>query len=248
MTELVANLVELMVSVQGEGPWVGRRQIFLRFAGCNLACAYCDTPGGRIPWHQDCLAEQTPGSGRFVSWSNPLSVSQVGDFIRQNLLMVHSVSLTGGEPLLHAGFIDGLARFLQPRKPSFYLETNGTLPEELAPIIETIDFIAMDIKLPLATGQETWREHEQFLRLAAQKSGFAKLIVTPDTTAANVRQAAKLVGRQAPEFPLVLQPMTDNNGLPAVTARMLWLFQTTALQEHQDVRIIPQTHRYLRFH
>ena len=34
---------EMFVSTQGEGPFVGYRQLFVRFCGCNLACKYCDT-------------------------------------------------------------------------------------------------------------------------------------------------------------------------------------------------------------
>ena len=40
---LEAPIVEIFSSIQGEGLLVGRRQIFVRFAGCNLDCNYCDT-------------------------------------------------------------------------------------------------------------------------------------------------------------------------------------------------------------
>ncbi|MCL5059022.1 MAG: 7-carboxy-7-deazaguanine synthase QueE, partial [Actinobacteria bacterium] len=38
-----AAVREIFSSVQGEGPYVGTRQIFIRFDGCNLSCRYCDT-------------------------------------------------------------------------------------------------------------------------------------------------------------------------------------------------------------
>ncbi|MDX9694125.1 MAG: 7-carboxy-7-deazaguanine synthase QueE, partial [Methanothermobacter sp.] len=44
-----APIMEVFSSIQGEGLLVGCRQIFIRFAGCNLNCKYCDTPESRNP-------------------------------------------------------------------------------------------------------------------------------------------------------------------------------------------------------
>jgi len=41
------RIFEIFSSFQGEGTLVGRRQIFIRFAGCPLRCSYCDTPEAR---------------------------------------------------------------------------------------------------------------------------------------------------------------------------------------------------------
>jgi len=41
--DLYADIAEIFSSIQGEGLYVGRRQIFIRFCGCNLNCRYCDT-------------------------------------------------------------------------------------------------------------------------------------------------------------------------------------------------------------
>lgn len=38
-----ANINEIFASIQGEGRYVGEKQLFVRFSSCNLKCAYCDT-------------------------------------------------------------------------------------------------------------------------------------------------------------------------------------------------------------
>jgi len=43
MNSTAANLSEIFSSIQGEGPYIGCKQIFIRFSDCNLDCDYCDT-------------------------------------------------------------------------------------------------------------------------------------------------------------------------------------------------------------
>ncbi len=109
-----ANLIEIFESIQGEGFYLGVRQLFLRFAGCNLDCYYCDTPKTSETCF-DAVANRT--------LANPVSANYVQQRIDSS--KVHSVCFTGGEPMLHAEFIASLAK-TQP----FYLESNMTLPEK----------------------------------------------------------------------------------------------------------------------
>ena len=70
------NIIEIFSSVQGEGRYVGCRQLFVRFEGCNINCQFCDTenaPGS----HLMCNIETRPGSRKFTEIINPVEASEV---------------------------------------------------------------------------------------------------------------------------------------------------------------------------
>ncbi|ABZ85092.1 radical sam domain protein, putative [Heliomicrobium modesticaldum Ice1] len=236
-----ADLVEIMVSAQGEGPWIGCRQVFLRFFGCNLSCSYCDTPGSRGPRPSACRIEKEPGSSLFDLWENPVTVDRVAEYLCHTV-PIHSVSLTGGEPLLHVEFIQQLIPLLGAQRPDLYLETNGTLPEQLALIVDDLDYVSMDLKTPL---DNHWDLHRLFLRIASRKKGYVKIVITPTTALDVVQRAAAIIEEEAPHFPLVLQPVTGKTGLPLTVPGHLLNLQGAALAIHRDVRIIPQVHPIL---
>ena len=62
---------EIFSSVQGEGPHVGERHLFIRFCGCHRACQFCDTVVERT---ETVVIEKIAGSGQFDQLPNPLSV------------------------------------------------------------------------------------------------------------------------------------------------------------------------------
>ncbi|PLY01797.1 MAG: radical SAM protein [Desulfuromonas sp.] len=240
-----APLVEIFSSAQGEGPLVGCRQIFVRFCGCNLECAYCDTAHYR---DNSCRVQSEPGSHVFEEWVNPVRLEQVIHLIESWLAeypgLHHSLSLTGGEPLHHGNI---LVRWLPPVRElvPIYLETNGTQPAVLQQLIDEIDYISMDIKLSSVCGFATpWGRHREFLAVAATKTICVKLVVDANTPVSEIVQAAGLVASLAPESTLVLQPLTHRDGIHISAERLLEL-QAAALTSYPDVRIIPQTHRFL---
>lgn len=96
------KLVEIFESLQGEGRNVGRPVVFVRFAGCNLACPWCDTD---VKTRFELALEDL--------------VAEVKRF------RAKSVILTGGEPTL----VKGMAEFVVALKEAGYwigVETNGS--------------------------------------------------------------------------------------------------------------------------
>ncbi len=243
MTE--ADLIEIFSSIQGEGPYIGYRQLFIRFAGCNLDCRYCDTPFARVP---ACRVETAPGSEVFRQEQNPFSRTGISELVQDWTGQLpgqhHSLSLTGGEPLLQAEVLGDWLPTLRQFLP-IYLETNGTLPDQLAALLPQLDFIAMDIKLPsLAEQGDLWARHRQFLQLAQQKTVFVKAVFGKETPPAEIAQAAALVAEVAPGSDLILQPCTRAAGIDMTTQQLLQALKTAAAI-HPRSRIIPQTHNFL---
>ena len=243
-TDMV-GLVEVFSSIQGEGLFVGCRQVFVRLAGCNISCRYCDT---RESFAAPKLAriETLPGRRSFIDVANPLRLSELVDYVGALCRSPHhSISVTGGEPLLYPQAIKALAA-LRGAGVKLYLETNGTLPAELQSVIDVIDIVSLDFKLPsVMGGVEYWRQHAEFLRIAAAKTAFVKVVVSGETTEAEIARSVELVAAVDAATPLILQPVTPANGVCAVDPAKVLLWQEQALQQLQDVRVIPQTHKIM---
>jgi 7-carboxy-7-deazaguanine synthase len=105
----VLQLAEIFYSVQGEGTWTGTPAVFVRLAGCNLSCAFCDTDY----------------SLKFMA-----SVDEVVARVRAEGGDCPMVILTGGEPLAQAG-TPALIEALRADGRRVHIESNGTMPTEL---------------------------------------------------------------------------------------------------------------------
>ena len=222
-----ADVLEIFSSVQGEGKYVGCRQVFVRLAGCDLNCAYCDTRY----WGEDI---------RRISWQRAIEL--VEKLCKQ--VPTQAVSFTGGEPLLQHEFVGKVARGLKQFGRKIFLETNGTNPFAFEQIADALDVVSMDIKLPSAlNGRECFSEHESFLKRARSKDVYVKIVATGETTDEEFNRAVELIAKIDPKILLIIQPVTPIRKVRAAGARRLLQLQATALKKLADVRVIPQTHR-----
>ncbi len=212
-----ADIVEIFLSVQGEGLNIGERQIFIRFLGCNLDCTFCDTRLNNQD-NSSCRVEIPSEYEHFRNVPNPLSAQTVLDILRKYnefQSLYHSISFTGGEPLLKVDFLKLLLPEIYKDKslPPIYLETNGTLPQALSYLINWIDYISMDIKLPSSAGSppELLEKHKEFLQIAIQTNVFVKIVITPNTKIEEIHIASKLIKDINQDITLILQPVTSLN-------------------------------------
>lgn len=247
MSKPNAELAEVFSSVQGEGLLIGQRQVFIRFRGCNLACEYCDTPNAFTD--EPGILEQTPGRRDFVPTPNPVTlerlISLIDGWLRGWPGVHHSISITGGEPLLSQATLLTWLPELRKLLP-IYLETNGTLHSALKPLIQDIDIIGMDIKIPSTSGcTNLWDDHRKFLEIAAHKELFVKVIVGAETQDWEIIRTSELISSANRNIPLILQPVTNIKGKVEVNPVSVLELQEIACRHLAEVRVIPQTHKFM---
>jgi len=124
-------VVEVFYSLQGEGLRTGQATVFVRFAGCNLACEFCDT---------DFRVRET-----YLVEELATEIKRVGGDCRW-------VCFTGGEPTIHD--LQALSDLLHARGYSLQMETNGTRPR---PEWE-MDHVTVSPKQPQGGRLHPWYE------------------------------------------------------------------------------------------
>lgn len=127
---------EIFVSFQGEGPGMGRPSTFLRLAGCNLTCTWCDTPD---TWQKDKLR----------------SIRTTIDKVYGDLIATPTSRLvvTGGEPMLQQRSLMALLAELRKHYQAaaapyiVEVETNGTILP-FRGVTQLVDRFNVSPKLP----------------------------------------------------------------------------------------------------
>lgn len=220
-----SKIKEIFSSIQGEGPYIGVKQLFIRFCGCNLECSYCDENG---------LLDES-----YLEFTPEELKNYIQDF---NLKTIHSISLTGGEPLIWANF---LKEFLPMIKNKIYLETNSTLKNNLEKIIDYVDIISADIKLPSSSGIESsFAVHDEFFKTAKKynKEIFAKIVFDENILDNEISNSLKLAEKY--NLPIILQPKTIGNKISPDKEKIIEVFNNF-LNKYPNTRLIPQVHKFL---
>ncbi|AFK22694.1 7-carboxy-7-deazaguanine synthase QueE [Pyrococcus sp. ST04] len=246
-------LAEIFNSWQGEGGSVpgsafGRRQIFIRFAGCDLRCSYCDS---REFWDarkvKKYRVEVEPFTWKFEYKNNPAEVDEViNAVLKLDTGDIHSISYTGGEPTLQVKGLRILMSKLKSLGFDNFLETHGGFPELIAQVADLTDYASVDIKDESAKATKNWRDlvlreirSIKILREAGAEV-YAKLVVTRDTKTENIKWYASLLKGLAP---LAIQPKEPMD----VSMDKLMSFYKVAsdILGKKNVGLSFQVHKYL---
>ena len=217
------KIKEIFSSIQGEGPYVGYKQLFIRFCNCNLKCNYCDT---------DFLS-----NNNFYEYNACELANKTKEYKN-----IHSISLTGGEPLLSTEF---LKEFL-PKVTGYkiYLETNATLADKFVEVKPFIDIVSADIKLESSTGiKNSFIFHDKFFENCYGVETFAKIVFNKNITEEEIKQCTNLGKKYNLE--LILQPEMLKNNEVSITNHFAEMILDRFIEKHSKVRLIPQVHKFL---
>lgn len=216
-------ICEIFVSYQGEGFFVGTKNLFIRFGRCNLSCSYCD---------------------EFKNKYKNLSLGQIVNYVDKIVKKDRSlkmISFTGGEPLLHVDFLVKLIRKLKGDF-SFLLETNSTLVSNLEKIIDNIDVVSADIKLPQYCGGDFFDLHKEFLKIASRKFVYVKVVFDYDLIIEDFKKAVNLVASVDKNIPFFIQPEA-NKFMREKDLNFIDKLYSIASHRLKSVRFLPQVHK-----
>lgn len=227
MRNTVYHINEIFYSLQGEGFHTGRPAVFVRFAGCNLRCPFCDTD---------------------FSHSEPMTAEQIARRVFDYSTHPHTlIVLTGGEPSLQVD--NELVDALHAHQQTVTIETNGTRP-----VPDNIDWVTLSPKAVPADESKVVLTHEP--KVVLTQADEVKVVLSHESKVVLTQaDEVKVVFTESTEklLPLwrttirashyYLQPCAQPGTEPIQT-------NTEAVVEyilsHPDWKLSLQTHKYLR--
>lgn len=174
---MVYKVVETFISINGEGQHAGELALFIRFAGCNLNCNYCDTRWANQP---DVVYQE-------------MTEKEIKALVTDS--GVRNVTLTGGEPLLQPGMYQLLETMGSLPDIRIEIETNGSV--DIGPYMTLIrrPAFTLDYKLP-GSGMEAGMNTENYRYLT--KEDTVKFVISDKadlTRAREIIEQYQLEGR-----------------------------------------------------
>jgi 7-carboxy-7-deazaguanine synthase len=215
---LLLKIAELFYSLQGEGSLVGVPSFFIRTSGCNLRCAWCDTP--------------------YTSW-NPEGAEMTIDAILAEAGRYrgrHAV-VTGGEPMIAPEIVELTAR-LRETGMHITIETAGTVFKPVA-----CDLMSISPKLANSTPEGQWAaQHERLrkqpeilTRLMAEYEYQLKFVIAQPEDLDEVHALVRSL--EAPPSRVILMP--EGTDARLLHERAVWLAEICKVE---NFRFSPRLH------
>jgi 7-carboxy-7-deazaguanine synthase len=204
------KISEIFYSIEGEGIEIGRPEIFIRLAECNLRCKWCDTK---------------------YALTNGKEMEIEGILQEVKKYPCRSVSITGGEPLLQKKELLRLIKRLKELAYWIQINTNGTIFDK--EIFSLVDLITMDCKCPSSGMKSKLLVLRKTKNLFGSKSQF-KFIISNEEDYRYAKRIALVLLKG--KMNIVFQPEWGNKRFTAKLAELVkkdGLHARIILQQHK---------------
>jgi organic radical activating enzyme len=234
---LKVRLFEIFTSLEGEGILYGTKTLFVRLAGCPFTCFYCDTK------------ESLP-----MDSGQEYDIKDACSLIEKNLKdKTYKVNFTGGDPLVQTEAVVEMAKFIQSKKISTYLESSCFDSKKFAKVLPFIDFVKIELKTKDSDFVDV--KHYSTLienaldclrqSIATKKSTYIKIVVSSktelDTFLDLIQKIFKTIdARDLKGF--IIQP---TYGVAEPTLQQLLSFYDAVYPYYTEVRVVPQLHKLI---
>lgn len=214
-------------TIQGEGALIGRPTIFVRSAGCDYRCDWCDTMYAVDTIHAD-------------SWRKMSSADVMAEIERLSEGTALCVTLSGGNPAMQP--FDELIELGHAKGYEFAMETQGSLTRDW---FSKLDVLTLSPKAPSSKMKTDWSILTACVESAGANVQTAlKIVVFDEADYEYAQYASDLF----PDLPIYLQPGNhipnheDEVDLTGVLDRLRWLAEKVANDRWQKACVLPQLH------
>ena len=231
-----ARVSEIFTSIEGEGIFVGKKTLFIRFSGCYLKCRWCDTKYA-LP----------------LDSGTDYQIDEIKDLIIKELRpFTYKVNFTGGEPLLQTEAVIELADFIKKHTNlKTYMESSCFDSELFSKVLPYIDICKIEFK----TDDSKVVQDEEYdnlilneikcleLAVESNKATYIKIVVTNSTNLESFKNLVYNISEKIKPsdiLGLIIQP---SFGIDQPTVNKLLDTYDIVQPMFPEVRIIPQLHK-----
>ncbi|MDW3654335.1 MAG: 7-carboxy-7-deazaguanine synthase QueE [Nitrososphaeraceae archaeon] len=231
-----ARVSEIFTSIEGEGIFVGKKTLFIRFSGCHLKCRWCDTKYA-LP----------------LDSGTDYQIDEIKDLIIKELQpFTYKVNFTGGEPLLQTEAVIELADFVKKQtNVETYLESSCFDSELFSKVLPYIDICKIEFK----TDDSKVVEDEEYdnlilneikcleLAVESNKATYIKIVVTNSTNLESFKNLVYNISKKIKPSDILGFIIQPSFGIDQPTVNKLLDTYDIVQPMFPEVRIIPQLHK-----
>lgn len=231
------RLFEIFTSVEGEGILYGTKTMFVRLAGCPFTCFYCDT--------LDALP---------MNSGNEYEIDEACQMIDKNLEKnTYKVNFTGGEPLIQTNAVIEMAKYVKSKNIPTYLESSCYDSEKFSQVLPYIDFIKIEFKTPEAKFVDE-NHYSKLIENALQclktsidskKITYIKIVVSEKTELVDFKELLDKIFNIVSKKDLAGFIIQPTYGIAEPSLKKLLKFYDLVYPFYEEVRVIPQLHKFI---